>query len=228
MGDFSSRLAANYHIPETITDSFSLSLDEHRHGDSLGLDGSTLFTQSPGSMTTANTLPELGHDSAPTSSSTPSEYTIGRRCKYQCLFHILDCDQSFEDMEMWKVHVLSHFGSHPAPTDARCPLCQSAVSDSQRDVAWETMLDHVAERHFQNGIALSWSRPDIELMRYLFKLRVITPEQFGMVQRVPVQCNPGYHDSQELAGQDVGCTSDPVCVSANPRRERRMRARRNG
>lgn len=210
-------------------------------------------SQSSRSMDTANTLPELD-GSTSTSSSTSSETVdpsvVGGqllesdngvlvipdplhrtppqpRCRYQCLFHILDCGQSFGDTETWKIHVLSHFRSHPSPTDARCPLCPGSVSHSQRDVAWEAMLDHVAETHFPRGDPLAWSRPDFELIRYLFELKVITFEQLKMVQLASAPWSPGYNHSQEWVGKDVGSASDPVCVSANSKRERRMRGLRN-
>ncbi|KAK2756782.1 hypothetical protein FQN54_005228 [Arachnomyces sp. PD_36] len=204
-----------------------------------------------GSIVTVNTVPGLdtGSSSAPSTSESIDPSVVSNRIlepdengvlevppnlrprpprrRYQCLFHILDCDQDFEDTEKWKVHVLSHFRSHPSPTDARCPLCQKQVSSPQRDVAWEAMLDHVAEMHFQHGVLLAGSRPDIELVRYLFKLRIITSEQFKMVQLASSRWSPGYHPSQEIIERDVGSASDAVFVSANPKRERRMRAARN-
>lgn len=42
---------------------------------------------------------------------------------YTCLFHMLDCHESFADEQNWTTHVLSHFRTHPPPQTARCPLC---------------------------------------------------------------------------------------------------------
>ncbi|CAI7621101.1 unnamed protein product [Penicillium pancosmium] len=42
---------------------------------------------------------------------------------YTCLFHMLDCHESFDDENNWTTHVLSHFRTHPPPQTARCPLC---------------------------------------------------------------------------------------------------------
>lgn len=42
---------------------------------------------------------------------------------YTCLFHTLDCHESFDDENNWTTHVLSHFRTHPPPQTARCPLC---------------------------------------------------------------------------------------------------------
>ncbi|KAJ5243297.1 uncharacterized protein N7469_001624 [Penicillium citrinum] len=42
---------------------------------------------------------------------------------YTCLFHMLDCHESFDDENHWNIHVLSHFRTHPPPRTARCPLC---------------------------------------------------------------------------------------------------------
>jgi len=36
---------------------------------------------------------------------------------------MLDCHESFDDENHWKMHVLSHFRTHPPPSTARCPLC---------------------------------------------------------------------------------------------------------
>ena len=256
--DFSSQLAAHSHLPDPITTLSNPQLDSHLYQptvDSIDypLSASTGRFQgsSLGSMATANTLPALVESSTTASSSSsepahPSVINGGQvleqdetgdlvvpeshrpRCSYQCLFHILECDQSFEDTELWRTHVLSHFRTHPAPTDAQCPICRAFISDPRRGVAWGTMLDHVAGVHFQRGDPLAWSRPDIELMRYLFRLRVINSEQLKMVQLVAAPWSPGYHPSQERMVGDIGCASDPVCLSANPRRERRMRARNGG
>ncbi|KAJ5133185.1 hypothetical protein N7526_004550 [Penicillium atrosanguineum] len=42
---------------------------------------------------------------------------------YVCLFHMLDCHDSFDDESEWRTHVVSHFRTHPPPSTARCPLC---------------------------------------------------------------------------------------------------------
>lgn len=42
---------------------------------------------------------------------------------YVCLFHMLDCHDTFDDESLWRMHVLSHFRTHPPPSTVRCPLC---------------------------------------------------------------------------------------------------------
>ncbi|KAJ5758631.1 hypothetical protein N7520_005787 [Penicillium odoratum] len=48
---------------------------------------------------------------------------------YTCLFHMLDCHDSFDDVLQWKMHVWSHFRTHPPPRTARCPLCSDEFVD---------------------------------------------------------------------------------------------------
>lgn len=60
--------------------------------------------------------PRLGH-TAGQDAETPESRI------YTCLFHMLDCHESFDDEINWTTHVLSHFRTHPPPQTARCPLC---------------------------------------------------------------------------------------------------------
>ncbi|KAJ5739488.1 hypothetical protein N7533_012272 [Penicillium manginii] len=48
---------------------------------------------------------------------------------YTCLFHMLDCHESFSSENNWTTHVLSHFRTHPPPQTARCPLCPNKFVD---------------------------------------------------------------------------------------------------
>ncbi|KAJ5907699.1 hypothetical protein N7495_000381 [Penicillium taxi] len=54
---------------------------------------------------------------------------------YACLFHMLDCHESFDEVAHWNTHVLAHFQKHPPPRMARCPLCPDTkfVDDDDGD-----------------------------------------------------------------------------------------------
>lgn len=175
---------------------------------------------------------------------------------YICLFHMLDCYDSFDDAELWRTHVLSHFRTHPPPSSARCPLCSdikfvdggsepdtaannhdnltqpdSPETDSPSpttDTAWNLMLNHVATTHYQQGQTLAGSRPDFELMRYLYGLRIITDAQFKAMQLAPAPSSPAYHRSQDGVRASIGSSDEPYCAPYSRRREERMRGQVRG
>ncbi|KAF3027175.1 hypothetical protein E8E15_010081 [Penicillium rubens] len=195
------------------------------------------------------------------SSATPSipvslTASIEQRT-YACLFHMLDCYESFDDGAEWRTHVFSHFRSHPTPPSARCPLCPNtkfvdgisdpvsspvfddgesirsiddAVRAPLRDVpsAWDRMLDHVAADHYCLGQTLAGSRPDFELMRYLYGMRIITDAQFKAMQLPPAPSSPAYHRSQDGVRASIGSADEPYCAPYSKRREERMRGQQRG
>ncbi|KAJ5173661.1 uncharacterized protein N7500_001592 [Penicillium coprophilum] len=198
---------------------------------------------------------------ASTSSATPSipvSLTASTEQRtYACLFHMLDCHESFDDGAEWRTHVLSHFRSHPTPPSARCPLCPNTKfvdgishpvsSPVREDVesphsidgivqepltdlpsAWDRMLDHVDVDHYSLGQTLAGSRPDFELMRYLYGMRVITDAQFKAMQLPPAPSSPAYHRSQDGVRASIGSADEPYCAPYSKRREERMRGQQRG
>ncbi|KAJ5972967.1 uncharacterized protein N7479_002885 [Penicillium vulpinum] len=176
---------------------------------------------------------------------------------YACLFYMLDCHESFDDGAEWRTHVFSHFRSHPTPPSARCPLCPNTkfvdgVSEpvsspvpedaesahtndeavgaplSDSPSAWDRMLDHVAADHYCLGQTLAGSRPDFELMRYLYGMRVITDAQFKAMQLPPAPSSPAYHRSQDGIRASIGSADEPYCAPYSKRREERMRGQQRG
>ncbi|KAJ5641104.1 hypothetical protein N7528_000729 [Penicillium herquei] len=204
---------------------------------------------------------------------------------YTCLFHMLDCHESFDDVTHWKTHVLSHFRTHPPPRMARCPLCPeefvdegddesimlsslsmsdrndstgdsvdgnedqkspaqgleesipsivlSSQDEEREDVqlsqpAWIRMLNHVATAHYETGETLSGSRPDFELMRYLYGRRIISDAQFKAMQLAPAPSSPAYHRSQDGVRASIGSSDEPYCAPYSRRREERMRGTTRG
>ncbi|KAL3474364.1 hypothetical protein BJX99DRAFT_177712 [Aspergillus californicus] len=164
------------------------------------------------------------------STSSPSPSPISRHHPiYICLFHILDCHDTFDDREEWKTHVFSHFRTHDPPDTARCPLCPAERFSSTADQgAWDLLLDHMDVSHYQQGQTLAGSRPDFELMRYLYNLRVISVDQFKVMQLAPPPSSPAYHRRQEPTRASIGSSDEPYCVPYSPRREARMRGQRRG
>ena len=214
--------------------------------------------------TPAPSLPCSGPDSAP--AATVAAADIDSRM-YTCLFHMLDCHDSFDDAAQWRTHVLSHFRTHPPPQTARCPLCPDTTftdNDGQSDTkdsptpasvspagsadedsaksntpssssttprdprAWDRMLDHVANDHYQRGQTLAGSRPDFELMRYLYGRRIISDAQFKAMQLAPAPSSPAYHRSQDGVRASIGSSDEPYCAPYSRRREERMRGQTRG
>jgi hypothetical protein len=168
---------------------------------------------------------------------------------------MLDCHESFDDGAEWRTHVFSHFRSHPTPPSARCPLCPNTkfvdgISDpvsspvpegaesahssdgvqalTDLPSAWERMLDHVDVDHYCLGQTLAGSRPDFELMRYLYGMRVITDAQFKAMQLPPAPSSPAYHRSQDGVRASIGSADEPYCAPYSKRREERMRGQQRG
>ncbi|KAL2872684.1 uncharacterized protein BJX67DRAFT_15575 [Aspergillus lucknowensis] len=161
-------------------------------------------------------------------SLSPSPVTRHQQI-YICLFHILDCHETFEDSGEWRTHVLSHFRTHEPPDTARCPLCPAErFTSTPHQRAWDIMLEHVDVAHYQQGQTLAGSRPDFELMRYLYNLRVISVDQFKAMQLAPQPSSPAYHRRQEPVRASVGSSDEPYCVPYSRRREERMRGQRRG
>ncbi|GFF26529.1 conserved hypothetical protein [Aspergillus udagawae] len=148
---------------------------------------------------------------------------------YICLFHVLDCRETFDDADLWRTHVLSHFRTHEPPTTARCPLCPGErFNDAPDRRAWDLMLDHVDVAHYQQGQTLAGSRPDFELMQYLYRLRIISVDQFKVMQLPPPPTSPAYHRSQETVRANIGSSDEPYCAPYSRRREQRMRGQHRG
>ncbi|PLB39550.1 uncharacterized protein BDW47DRAFT_13800 [Aspergillus candidus] len=148
---------------------------------------------------------------------------------YICLFHILNCHQTFTEPDHWRTHVQSHFRTHEPPSTARCPLCpRERFVDSPDRKAWDAMLDHVDTVHYQAGQTLAGSRPDFELMQYLYGLRIISVDQFKVMQLPPPPESPAYHRSLETVRASIGSANEPFCAPYSRRRERRMRGQRRG
>jgi hypothetical protein len=173
------------------------------------------------------------------SSASPSlSISVSSVRTYACLFHMLDCHESFDDPAEWRTHIFSHFRAHPTPPTARCPMCANttfvdADADEKDDEsitpsAWDQMLDHVAEDHFRNGQGLAGSRPDFELMRYLYGMRIITDAQFKAMQLPPAPSSPAYHRSQDGVRASIGSADEPYCAPYSKRREERMRGQQRG
>jgi len=157
--------------------------------------------------------------------STVTPSSSQPRLIYQCLFHTLKCEERFDAFGLWRTHVLSHFRANPSPSVARCPFCTLEFSDTRRGKAWNDLLNHAAAIHFERGETISNSRPDFELMKHLYNLKIITADQFKNVQLLPPRSNLTYVQSHDSG---IGTRDEPCFASHNPNRERRERERRWG
>ncbi|KAJ5666755.1 hypothetical protein N7462_011164 [Penicillium macrosclerotiorum] len=110
----------------------------------------------------------------------------------------------------------------------REPAPDSSFSADAGPSAWDRMLDHVASAHYELGHTLAGSRPDFELMRYLYALRLITDAQFKAMQLAPAPSSPAYHRSQDGVRASIGSSDEPYCAPYSRRREERMRGQHRG
>ena len=145
---------------------------------------------------------------------------------YPCLFRVLECTDRFDDRDQWRHHVTSHFRGQPPPTKVACMVCQAGFENTRPYVAWENMLGHVINQHFQEESPLASATPGMDLMHHLFCLRVISPEQYRLLQVSDHSAGTGtYHGGGILPGAAVGPpAAEPVYMNAGRRREQRMMA----
>ena len=94
---------------------------------------------------------------------------------YECTFTWLDCGFVSNDFEQWKRHCLSHFyPEEPGPCIFQCPLCPHRGGPFTNGWdAWELRLNHMAAVHYRQGHDVSTSRPDFELIDYMWAKRLI-------------------------------------------------------
>jgi hypothetical protein len=155
---------------------------------------------------------------------------------YRCLFYILPCDHQSDNMETWKTHVLSHFRGARLPPTAICQWCplefkqptNSTNTSTNAHQTWDAMLTHVAHDHFENGHTLAASRPNFELMKYMYISKIITEDQLKAIQLCPSPDSPAYHPSQDPVRASIGSSDEPYCSTYSPRREKRLREQRRG
>jgi hypothetical protein len=105
-----------------------------------------------------------------------------------CPFQILDCEESFSDIRLFKTHVFSHFRGQACPTSATCFLCGAKFVQTEEDDAaraWNEMLSHLAYEHFRRGQRLATVRADFGLMRWMYARRIVTDAQFKRLQLCP-------------------------------------------
>ena len=104
----------------------------------------------------------------------------------------------------------------------------TAMSSQDQPSAWDRLLNHVATDHYQHGQTLAGSRPDFELMRYLYGRRIISDAQFKAMQLAPAPSSPAYHRSQDGVRASIGSADEPYCAPYSRRREERMRGQQRG
>jgi hypothetical protein len=139
-------------------------------------------------------------------------------CNHPCLFHVLACNENFDEEEEWKVHVLSHFRGNDPPTEAQCPLCSWKLANSTPSKAWVLMLHHVAIDHFKHGHTLATSRPDFALYKFLYNRKILNEPQYKALFMTPV--SGPYDQRQQLPPSEIGQSNEPFVSTASDRQQR--------
>ncbi|CAL5869761.1 uncharacterized protein PFLUO_LOCUS3991 [Penicillium psychrofluorescens] len=111
----------------------------------------------------------------------------------------------------------------PSPLPTPTSILASAHGQEQQPSAWSRLLTHVATAHYQHGQTLAGSRPDFELMGYLYRLRLISDAQFKAMQLPPAPSSPAYHRSLDGVRRSIGSADEPYCAPYSRRREERLR-----
>ncbi|KAH3905608.1 hypothetical protein HBI56_201210 [Parastagonospora nodorum] len=102
---------------------------------------------------------------------------------YECAFWFLNCGYISQNHEEWMTHCESHFRGEEPPRSVQCPLCEWRISSSNDGrMSWHARMQHVATEHTMLGQTLRTSRPDFDLYRYLWKMRLIDDQDYKELQ----------------------------------------------
>lgn len=167
------------------------------HGDAKSLSRVPSLTSEISSRTShSDALTELAQhirlkyvlDSEPDTVSTESGWDDSS-ARYPCVFQILDCEKQLHDIVSYKIHVFSHFGGHALPQHISCFICdkQYHQHDGHDNAhAWNLVLDHIVEQHFDGSQLVNFIRPHLSLMRWMYSRRLIDDHQLKRAQMCPV------------------------------------------
>jgi hypothetical protein len=123
--------------------------------------------------------------------SAPADQTADEPF-FGCHFFFLGCQYSSCNRATWKTHCLGHFGSIAPPTTATCLLCSAEFVHASGAVAWDNMLEHMAD-HLLDGDSTAPARPDFKLLKYLWQKHAITTVDYQELQmKFPVNEKPPY------------------------------------
>ena len=106
---------------------------------------------------------------------------------YPCCFYFLRCDHSFDSIEDWETHCLSHFRGHSPPKTVQCPYCDwfGIRTFNNASEAWQTRIRHIVYHHDQEGLTIREARPDFRLFRHLWNKKIINGDQLQSLMRYP-------------------------------------------
>ena len=100
---------------------------------------------------------------------------------YDCPFDKLSCLLTFQSVEDWHNHSMTHFNNgqrFDPPTRNKCPFCDGVFTASNGYRSWKLRMNHVGLHH-QNGQRLTRTgRIDPELYRHLWMHKVINELEF--------------------------------------------------
>jgi hypothetical protein len=139
-----------------------------------------------------------------------------------------DQSSTFTEISPTDTHPSTPPPPRTPPASSSHPAASSQDQDQDQPSAWDSLLNHVAADHYQHGQTLAGSRPDFELMRYLYGRRIISDAQFKAMQLAPAPSSPAYHRSQDGVRASIGSADEPYCAPYSRRREERMRGQSRG
>jgi hypothetical protein len=117
---------------------------------------------------------------------------------FGCHFFFLGCQYSSYDRNAWKTHCLRHLGSKPLPKTATCLLCPAEFNHALGTIAWDDMLEHMAD-HLIEGDSTVTAQPDLPLLNYLREQNIINDIDYQKL-RINYQLQSG----PSCPGVDIG------------------------
>lgn len=98
-----------------------------------------------------------------------------------CCYPWLGCRQSFDSLDTWHTHCLSHHRGHP-PKTTRCPFsCDWSTAAATGYEAWNQRWRHIASKHSAERFVPD-SRADAETVAHMWRFRILSNTQLKEIR----------------------------------------------
>lgn len=100
-----------------------------------------------------------------------------------CCYPWLGCRQSFDSLDVWHTHCLSHHRGHP-PKTTRCPFsCDWSTVAATGYEAWNQRWRHIASKHSSETFVPD-SKADAETATHMWRSRILSSAQLKEIRKL--------------------------------------------
>ncbi|KAI7197862.1 hypothetical protein KC363_g23 [Hortaea werneckii] len=136
---------------------------------------SSARTSEASSILTNPSIPEL--------ELTEGPFAIQSNAWLPCCYPWLGCRQSFERLDTWHIHCLSHHRGNP-PKTVRCPFsCDWSTVAATGYEAWNQRWRHIASKHSAETFVPD-SRADAETVVHMWRPRILSNAQLKEIREL--------------------------------------------